>query len=284
MSQTLNTFASPPSNLSIRTLNAIGALGTLLALAILGASILLRLTSEIAADGTVHSTLASELENMVRLVHRLAAASVGLMAVLVTALGWMQRGVAPPQATKAIMWLVAATVLLAVIGPLTPGYRYNSVTIANVVAGTVLLGACWWLREVLSFGPPAPHAVAHPMLRMAFAVLVVHVGLGAAASALEMRGTHWVAFVHAGTGMFMALLLGSILWDRRSHARLTGVVRTMVVLLILQLLLGVVSLWVAGRPVSVGFVHAMLSALLAAGLVSIAVRENATGPHNRQEV
>lgn len=284
MSQTLNTFTSPSNNLSIRTLNAIGALGTLLALAILGASILLRLTSEIAADDTVRSTLAPDVENVVRLIHRLAAASVGLMAVLVTALGWMQRRVVPPQATKAIMWLVAATVLLAVIGPLTPGYRYNTVTIANVVAGTVLLGACWWLREALSFGAPAPHAMAHPMLRLAFAVLVVHVGLGAAASALEMRGTHWVAFVHAGTGMFMALLLGSILWDRRSHTRLTGVVRTMAVLLVLQFLLGVVSLWVTGRPVSVGFVHAMLSALLTAGLVSIAVRENATGSQNHQEV
>jgi len=282
MQQTL-TSPTPTTHISIRTLNVVGALGALLALAILGASILLRLTSEIAADGAVHSTLAPDQEDIVRLVHRLAAASVGLMALLVTVLGWMQRKAAP-HAIKAIMWLVAAVVLLAVIGPLTPGYRYNTVTIANVVAGTVLLGACWWLREGLSFGPPAPHAVAHPMLRMTFAVLVVHVGLGAAASALEMRGTHWVAFVHAGTGMLTALLLGSILWDRRSHARLTGVVRTMAVLLVLQLLLGVVSLWVAGRPVSLGFVHAMLSPLLAAGLVSISVRENATGSSNRQEV
>lgn len=272
-----------PSNLSIRTLNAVGAVGALLALAILGASILLRLTTEIATDGAVHSTLAPELENTVRMVHRLAASSVGLMALLVAVLGWMQRRVVP-HAVQAIVWLVAATVLLAVIGPLTPGYRYNTVTIANVVAGTVLLGACWWLREALHFGSASPQAAAHPMLRMTLAVLVVHVALGAAASALEMRGTHWVAFVHAGTGMPLALLLGSILWDRRSHARLTGVVRTMTVLLVLQLLLGVVSLWVAGRPIGLGFVHAMLSPLLVGGLVSIAMRENGTDSHNRLEV
>jgi len=271
-----------PSNVSIRTLNAVGTVGALLALAVLGASILLRLTSEIATDGTVHSTLAPELENTVRMVHRLAASSVGLMALLVTVLGWMQRRVVP-HAVGAIMWLVAATVLLAAIGPLTPGYRYNTVTIANVVAGTVLLGACWWLHEALNWGPPSSQAAAHPLLRMTLTALVLHVALGAAASALEMRGTHWVAFVHTGTGMLLALLLGSILWDRRSHAKLTGVVRAMTVLLVLQLLLGMVSLWVAGRPVGLGFVHAMVSPLLAGGLVSIAVRENATDSHNRLE-
>jgi hypothetical protein len=40
------------------------------------------------------------------------------------------------------------------------------------------------------------------------------------------------------------------------------------------LVLGFVSLWLEVRPVTLGFVHAMVSALLAAGLVSIAVRDN----------
>lgn len=257
----------------IRALHWIGALGALLALTILGASILLRLTSVIGVDDVVRSTLSTGTENAVRMVHRLAASGVGILALLVTVLCWMQRRTIA-HAMKSALFLVGATVLLAVIGPLTPGYRFSVITVMNVVAGTVLLGACWWLREALVNGPVSPNKAAHPMLRMAFIVLVVHVGLGALASALEMRGTHWVAFVHSGSGMLTTLLLGSILWDRHTDPRLKSVTGIMAGLLVVQVALGVAALLIDGRPVGLGFVHAMLSPLLAAGLVSIAVRDS----------
>ena len=59
--------------LSLRLQQAVGSLGALLALVILGASILLRLTTHMTDDGTVHSTLPTATENAVRMVHRLTA-------------------------------------------------------------------------------------------------------------------------------------------------------------------------------------------------------------------
>ena len=270
MSQVL--IAPPDKILSLRLQQAVGSLGALLALVILGASILLRLTTHMTDDGTVHSTLPTATENAVRMVHRLTASGVGLLALLATVLCWMQRRVAP-QTVKPVVWLVLVTVVLAVIGPLTPGYRYTLVTVTNVVGGTVLLGACWWLREALSSGATPHPTEPHRLLRVTLVILAVHVALGATASGLEMRGIHWVVFVHTGSALLTTLLLGSILWDRRKHAPLHTLVAAMTAILSLQIMLGMVALWVHGRPVAVGFVHAMLSPLLVAGLVSIAIRD-----------
>ena len=154
----LPTTASP----SIRVLRAIGTFGSILALTILGASILLRLTTVFGADGGALSQLPSDVENAIRMVHRLSASNVGILALVAAVLGWKNRS-AVPHAMKPIMWIIAATVLLAVIGPLTPGYRFSAVTIANVVAGTVLVDACWWLREKLVV-TPGPVAAWDSML------------------------------------------------------------------------------------------------------------------------
>ncbi len=266
--QQLQSTSTP----SVRTLHAIGAIASLLALAILGASILLRLTTVLGADGAALSQLSSEVENAIRMVHRLSASSVGILALVAAVLGWKNR-TAASHVVNPIVWIVAATLLLAVIGPLTPGYRFSVVTIANVVAGTVLVAACWWLRETLVVAP-SPVATRDSMLPLTMAVFAVHVGLGAAASAYAVRGAHWVAFVHSGSGMLTTLLLASVLWDRRLRPAMSAGVRTMAGLLGLQLVLGMASLWMEVRPVALGFVHAMVSALLAAGLVSVAVRDN----------
>lgn len=267
-----NLLLQTPSAPSVRILRAIGAIASILALAILGASILLRLTTVFGADGAALSHLSPEVENAIRMVHRLSASSVGILALVAAVLGWKSRTVVP-HVVKPIVWMVAATVLLAAIGPLTPGYRFSLVTIANVVAGTVLVAACWWLRETLVVNP-SPVAAWDSMLSLTMAVFAVHVGLGAAASAYAVRGAHWVAFLHTGSAMLTTLLLASILWDRRLRPAISARVRVMAGLLGLQLVLGMVTLWMEVRPVALGFVHAMVSALLAAGLVSIAVREN----------
>jgi heme A synthase len=252
-------------------LRTIGALGSVLALAILGASILLRLNTQFGADGGPQSTLQPEYENTIRMVHRLAATSLGLLALAAAILCWIRR-VKLPRAVQPVVWMVAATLLLAVIGPLTPGYRYSVVTIANVVAGTVLFAACWWLWETL-IATPALVRTQLPVIRITLAIFLLHVALGAAASDFEMRGTHWVAFVHTGSAMLTTMLLGSILWDNRKNAQSARLVRAMAGLLSIQVALGLVSLWMVGRPVGLGFVHAMLSPLLLAGLVSLAERE-----------
>lgn len=265
------TPIAPITAPSVRTLRVVGALGALLALVILGASILLRLTSVMGANDVVRSSLTADSETWLRLAHRLSAGGVGVLALLASVLGWMRRKSIPRSVTP-IYWLVGATVLLAIVGPLTPGYRYSMVTVTNVVTGTVLLAACWWLRETLANSCAGRQGLSDPMLRLTFWIMAVHVGLGAAASALEMRGTHWVAIVHSGSAMLTTLMVGSVLWDRRTDPALTFLVGFLWALLAMQVLLGVLALGTDGRPVVLGFAHAMLSPLLIGGLVSLALR------------
>ncbi|MEI8156242.1 MAG: hypothetical protein WCH60_05210 [Burkholderiales bacterium] len=256
----------------VSSLRTIGTLGTVLALTILGASILLRLTTQFGVDGATLSVLPPGVESTTRMVHRLAATSLGLMALAAAILCWLKRRTLP-ETVQPVIWMVAATLLLAVIGPLTPGYRYSAVTIANVAAGSVLLAACWWLREALTH-PKSPASAWRPVVRATLVIFLLHIALGAAASDFAMRGTRWVAFLHSGSAMLAVLLLTSILWDCRKHARSGKLVFAMAGMLIIQVGLGLVSLWMEVRPVGLSFVHAMLSPFLLAGLVAIAERED----------
>lgn len=252
-------------------MQVIGAVGSVLALAILGTSIFLRLTTAVGEGGVLASTLPQAVEGAARMVHRLSASGVGLLALLATVLCWRRPAVAV--AIRPVVGVVAATVVLALIGPLTPGYRFAAVTVANVVGGTVLLASFWWLRESLATAHTR-RAPGHPMLFTTFLVFFLHVGLGAAASALEMRNIHWVAFLHVGTAMLTSMLVGSILWDRRKHQPLAKLAGALAALLAAQLVLGLLLLWVGGRSPGLGLVHAMLSPLLLAGLVSMAQRDS----------
>jgi heme A synthase len=248
-------------------LQFVGALGALFAFAILAASALLRLTSVVDASG-VHSTLTPAVEHAVRMVHRISASGVGLLTVIAVGLGWVLRN-AVPRLAGPVLGLVAATVGLALIGPWTPGYRYSAVTIANVLGGTVLLGAYWWLRVTLAASAPLERARLQPLQRSMLAMLVVQVSLGAATSALAMRGSHGMAYLHAGVAIVTSMLMGSVLWQRRGDARMERVVVVMAGALGLQLVLGLVSLGFDGGLVALRFVHAMLSALLVGGMVSL---------------
>lgn len=253
----------------------IGAAGSALALVILGVSILLRLTTLFSESGHPVSALPAGIESVVRMLHRLAASGVGLLALWATALCWMRR----PLRAKAVMpttWIVAATMLLAAIGPLTPGYRFTAVTVANVVAGTVLLMSFWWLREALA-AMPTKIRTRDPLLLPALLAFLAHAGVGAAASALAMRGIRWVALIHMGSAVLVVVLVGALLWARRGRLPLTRLVATTTLLLAAQAVLGIVLMGLDQRPVGVGFLHAMLSPLLAAGLVSIAVRDSTGG-------
>lgn len=273
MENTLRMSSTQVARSSNRTLQAIGTLGAALSLAILSASVLLRLATVFDLHGQPISTLPGALEDLIRLIHRIAASGVGLLALAAVLLYWQRRPNAP-EAKWATACIAVVTIMLAAIGPLTPGYRYAAVTVANVVLGIVLLMACWWLRETLS-----PARAARPyrdaLLYTTFIVFLVHAGIGAATSALGAQGIHWFAFVHAGSAMLAIIFVGGTLWERRSHAGVGAIAAAMAVVLAIQVALGTAALCSAPRPLWMALLHALLSLLMAGGLVSIAVRASA---------
>lgn len=261
-----------PGETPVRVFRTIGLAGAALAFAILGASILLRLATSFGADGVPVSGLPPAIEDAVRLVHRLAASGVGLLAVAAVILCWTRRGYVTGFIGPTV-WVAIATLALAAIGPLTPGYRYAAVTIANVVGGTLLLMAFWWLHEARETMSGRSRSL-DALIAVALVVFLAHAGSGAAASALEMRGIRWAAFIHAGTAMLATMFIGAILWERHTTGGLDRIARGTAWLLAVQLALGVITLLIFPRPAWMGFLHSMLALLLAAGLVSIAVRRD----------
>ena len=257
---------------STRGLRAIGTAGTLLALAILGTSMLLRLATFFGADGHAISTLSPGLEGALRLAHRLAASSVGLLAIYAVVLCWTRRPL-PSHVVKPVAWMVATTVFLAVIGPLTSGYQIAAVTVSNVVGGMLLLMAFGWLRESVNFDAPLRKS-GDPLLRTAIFIFLLHIATGAAASAGEMHGVRWFAFLHLGTALLSTMFIGATLWSRRDEPLLAGRVVAATSLLTTQLALGLALLSLGARPTWLAFLHGMLSPLLALALVSLAVRDS----------
>lgn len=252
------------------SLIVLGTAGAALALVILGASVLLRLTTQWDSSGVAVSTLAPATERAVRLTHRLTASGVGLLAIVVWVLVWLRRR-APGSFWMPTAWMVGATVLLAAIGPLTPGYRYASVTVANVVAGTILLMSCWWLREAAALGAGTATA-RHPWLTAGVLAFLAHIGSGAAASAWEMRGLHWVAYLHIVSAIVLLFAVGEVLWERNGDRPLSRLATAMTVLLFAQMALGVMLMWLGRQPIWLGVVHALMSQVLATGLVSVVLR------------
>lgn len=258
-----------------RSLQVIGALGTVFAVVILGASIFLRLTTIFGVDGQPISTLSAAMENATRLAHRLAASGVGVLAMWAVILCWIRRPL-PSHVVRPIAWMVAITVILAVIGPLTPGYRYAAVTIGNVGGGMVLLMAFWWLRETVARNQIEGNPL-DPLLRITLVVYLAHIATGAGASAYEMQGVRWPTFVHLATALLATMLIGATLFDRRHDSPIAGSTIAATGLLAMQLVMGFVLLWLGTRPVWLGVMHGMLSSLLAMALVSLATGARSRG-------
>ena len=252
-----------------RWLQWIGTCGTILALVILGASMLLRLATMFGVDGQPISTLPGTLEKVIRLSHRLAAAGVGILAVCAVGLGWIHRR-SSWRVGRPISLIVATTVALAIIGPLTPGYRLAGITVGNVAGGMILLMAFWWLRERVATHP-APYGPAESLIRATLFVFLVHVATGAAASAQEMHGIRWFAFLHLATALLAIMFIGAILWDRRGESLTIGRMTATAVLLA-EVALGGGLMWFDDRPIWLAFSHGMLSTMLAMALVSMAIR------------
>ena len=257
-----------------RWLPPIGAFGAVLALVILGTSMLLRLTTIFGVDGQSISTLPASVENTIRLAHRLAASAVGLLALCVAIISWTRRPLPSPFIAP-MAWIVVSTVMLAIIGPLTPGYRLTTVTVGNVVGGVVLLMAFWSLRESAVNKLLARNPV-EPVLSIAIVAFLAHVAAGAAASAFDMHNVRWFVFVHIGTALLATMFVGASVWDRRRDATIAGWTVAAAGLMVLQLALGCALMWLGTRPTWLAYVHGMLSPLLAITLVSLANRGSPT--------
>lgn len=249
-----------PSNWWLR----LGTAGTGLTLVVLGASMLLRLATEWAADGQAQSVLPPVVEHATRLAHRLAASGVSLVALCAVLLAWMQRRT-NRRMVSITACLVAATVVLAGIGPLTPGYRVAAITVLNVGVGMVLLLAFWWMRESSARMPYQPWVLPR-VARLALAALILHTATGAAASAYRMQGLSWPAWVHlASAVLFIGCLAALVIAQRRLQT--PPKVHTLRILMAAQVLLGACLFWLDHRPVWLNFTHALLSPLLAMALL-----------------
>ena len=251
----------------------IGALGALLALSILGASIFLRLTSVLDLQGHASSTLAASSEQAIRMLHRVCASGVALLALWAVVLCWKQRHAPPPRMTQPALWIVAATLVLALIGPLTPGYRLAGVTVLNVSCGVLLLISFWWLRE--SAPPNSAGAWSLDSFSwVAMFALLLQVGTGAATSAWEMHAVHWPALVHLACGFFCAAMIGLVVLDQRDKSGPSGCRWVVAGLLAGQLVLGYLLMRQDQRSIALSFVHAMLAPLLASAFVSLMKRSS----------
>lgn len=248
-------------------LQRIGAAGALLALLILAASILLRLATVFDAQGRSSSTLAPLTEQTVRMAHRLSASGVALLALWAVVLCWRCRRVAP-QWARPTAWIVVSTLILAVIGPLTSGYRLGAITVLNVSFGVLLLMSFWWLREAALLGLSRPT----PLDKFSWAVLaalMLQVLTGASASAWEMQGLRWPTFVHLACVVLVLILTGVVMLDQchRPWQRKRSFVVTS--LLAAQVVAGYVLMAQDSRALGLSLFHALLAPLLAGALVSL---------------
>ena len=244
-----------------RTLAATGLWGALLTIVILAMSVLLRLGTQLEAGEGV-STLPAGVETWARVAHRVAAMGVGILAALAFVAAW--RGESPPRPSmRAAGAVVALTVLLAVIGRYTPGYRVDVVTVLNVAGGVALAEAFWALRP-RGAAPPDPLALG------ALVLLLVLAALGAAADVVAMRGARAFGPLHLWVAAIFVCLALSAAWRQR---RRRFAAAATAVLTAAQFALGFALLASPElRPLALGWLHAMIACALALLLVSLALR------------
>jgi len=240
-----------------RTLAVVGTWGAALTVLILANSVLLRLGTVIQAESAV-SILPAGVEQGSRIAHRLAAMGVGILAALAFVVAWRSEATPRPSA-RPVAAVVGLTLLLAVVGRYSPGYRIDFVTSVNVAGGVALAAAFWALRR--------PEPSLDPAALAALAALVVLAALGAATDAAAMRGERAFGPLHMWVGMVFGILTLSAAWRGRARPWLAGAV---VALTAAQVGLGLAILAVGARPIGLGWLHAMVACVLALVLVSLA--------------
>ncbi len=243
----------------------IGIAGVMLSLAVLASSALLRLATTLHG-GAVTTSLPAAVEDPVRLAHRVAAMGISVLALGVFVIAFRGRKAAPPAdpSLRNATVILLLTVFLSALGPLTPGYRFDAVTVGNVAGGVALVLAfqAWWLGAAAGRGP----ASAAPRIAMAAcAAFTAQVMLGAWSSAQAMGGRYDVLLPHLACAL---LLVAAVVlwWLRQVEARrpLTAALA----LLAMQCGGGAALALVAERPLSLAVAHAMLSPLIGMALLA----------------
>ncbi len=259
----------------IRWLRWIGGAGTVLAAAVLAASMVLRLETTFPPDGAAISSLSPGVEHAIRVMHRLAASSVALLALAVAVICWIWRAFSRPVWVPAA-WIGFSTLVLSVIGPMTPGYRLPLVTIANVAVGLQLLMAFAWLREVAR-PPTLMRTRCGGFERAAMVAFVLHSATGAATSAALAQGGRLPVLLHLVTLGAWLVLAGAVGWFRQDRDGLAVRRTCLLALVALQSLIGYLALAPSERSLGLLLAHALISPVLALVLVSLAVREIPSG-------
>jgi cytochrome c oxidase assembly protein subunit 15 len=116
-----------------------------------------------------------------RVMHRLAAAAVGVIALAVAVAAWgrpRRRAVICVAAA-----LLALTLFLAVLGRVTPSTQLPAVTLGNVLGGMAMLGLFWWLWLETSALPPRGSPPLLWASVLGLVLLAAQFGLGTLVSA-----------------------------------------------------------------------------------------------------
>jgi hypothetical protein len=240
---------------------------------VVAASALLRLGTTLDAGGNAASILPAALEAGVRIVHRVSASIVGILALAALVLAWRARPV-PGERLAALVAIAALTLLLAGIGRYTPGYRFVPVTVLNSVAGVALACAFVWLRgEALRRGAERDRVVALAA-GLALLGLLAELKFGTAASASAMHGLPGafeplhVALgpVALGVAVFAAALRQRGSPSRRLRAAIAALAAAQMAFGMTLAAMG------SARGMPAAWIHAMLGCAIAMALAALAAR------------
>ncbi|HSQ05703.1 MAG TPA: COX15/CtaA family protein [Burkholderiales bacterium] len=129
-----------------------------------------------SSSSTAHSA-PNVAVGIARVVHRLAASTVGMLVLIIVALLWKHS----PGMRTASAVLLLLTASLAVLGRFTPS-ELPVVTLANLLGGMAIAGTLGWLRVATSWQPPA--RTQRPVL-FALMVLSLQIAIGGLVSARD---------------------------------------------------------------------------------------------------
>ena len=257
--------------LSARRLSRLGAWGIALTLVVVAASALLRLGTTLDAGGNVSAELSAGLQRWVRPAHRLAASGVAIVALLAVVVAFASRPVGARR--FAVLAAIAGlTTLLAILGPLTPGYGLAAVTIANAVGGIALACAFAWLDERAS---PFPARTVSLVAMGALALVLAHGALGTAASAAAMHGERGLDPWHVASGPVVVAVATCAAGFGSRSLRAPALRWTVFGAALAQMALGMM---LAALPASrvASWSHAMGAFALALALAALAARAAGT--------
>jgi len=247
--------------------------GTLLSMVILTASAVLRLNTLIDAQGNALSQLYPDIESAVRLLHRVSATMVALIALAVLVLSWRIIH-SNTKVMKPALWIAFSVLILSIAGPLTSGYRHGFVTVLNVVVGMVMLMSFWWMNETLTYSINRLIPISlETRVRPTLLTLAVHIASGAAASAWFMYGMRWPSWIHVLT-LFPMM---AFVWTKPSihpQSKKNNYVFFTSLVVGVQFISGVTLIWQEQRSLGLSVTHAISSYLLTLMLISTIYRNS----------